>query len=128
MDYNLFEVIINKDERSKGEILQKSGISYTGYYGAIENKSVKVAFLEQFCKVTKTHISRFFEDWYVTGDKENIPPKVEEALPVYNKTFKDDFQLLLQSKDDLIAEQRARINELTDMISMFKSGKIRLAD
>jgi hypothetical protein len=126
MDYKLFEAIINKAERSKGEILRESGISYTGFNQAMENKSVKVSFLENFCLVTQTHISRFFEDWYVNDNEQRIPTIVKESVANYNNSYNPDLKLLLQAKEDLITEQRHRIKELTEQVEMFKSGKIQI--
>lgn len=126
MNYELFETIINKDTRSKAAILRECGISHPGFTGVLANKSVKVEFLERFCVVTKTHISRFFEDWYVTESEQNIPALVAENSMEYKKSLTDDIKLLLQAKNDLIEEQRDRIKELSELVSMFKSGKIKL--
>lgn len=128
MDYNLLVEIIENDSRSKRAILQECGMSYTGFEKLLVQKSIKVSFLETFCRVTNNHISRFFPDWKTDDGKQIIPTKVEESIPTYQKTFDTNFKLLLQSKDRLISEQDARIKELSELVDLFKTGKIRVTE
>ena len=128
MDTSLFISILNKSEKPKKAIIDAMGLSYTGFDLAVKNNTMKVKSLEQFCIATKTHISRFFPEWTVEESTQKIPNKVEDLQVNYQSNYKSNCNEVIQAKDALIAEQKSRIKELTELVNMFKTGKIKLTD
>lgn len=128
MDTSLFVSILNKIEIPKKEIIDAMGMSYTGFDLAVKNNTMKVKSLEQFCIKTGTHISEFFPNWIINNDEKMIPHVVQDIQENYQSNYNSSCKEVLQAKDELIAELKSRNAELSELVAMFKSGKIKLTD
>lgn len=128
MDFTKFITILNSTDKPKKEILDAIGLSYTGFDRSVSRQTIKATTLEQFCIATGSHVSEFFPDWQMREGQKNFPNKVSEVRTKYESNYNKSINDVIRAKDDLIAEQRERINELSELISMFKSGKIKLSE
>jgi len=128
MDATKFISVLNKIDKPKKSIMDKIGLSYTGFDRSVKNGSMKVSTLELFCMATDTHISEFFPDWIVIDENRRMPKVVSELQVKYQSNYNKSINDVIQAKDDLITEQRERIKELSELVSMFKTGKIKLAE